>query len=113
MILEHALLQVPDGRQAAFEAAFATAQQLIAAAPGFLSLELLHCLEQDNKYLLLVRWQSVAAHEQGFRSSPDYQEWKALLHHFYDPFPLVQHYRTILTSTPDQTGQTPDPDQYR
>ncbi|HEX4024921.1 MAG TPA: hypothetical protein VHX52_09505 [Steroidobacteraceae bacterium] len=30
---------------------------------------------------------------QGFRQSPQYQQWRALLHHFYDPFPTVLHYR--------------------
>lgn len=42
--------------------------------------------------MLLVRWESIAHHEQGFRGSPQYQEWRRLLHHFYDPFPTVRHY---------------------
>jgi heme-degrading monooxygenase HmoA len=46
----------------------------------------------DGRYMLLVRWESVAHHEQGFRGSPQYQEWRRLLHHFYDPFPTVRHY---------------------
>jgi hypothetical protein len=33
----------------------------------------------------------------GFRTSPQYQEWKALLHHFYDPFPIVEHFGIPLT----------------
>ena len=41
---------------------------------------------------LLVRWDTLEAHTQGFRGSPQYQQWKALLHHFYDPFPVVEHY---------------------
>ena len=53
------------------------------------------CLERDGEYLLLVRWDSVAAHEEGFRKSPQYQDWRRLLHHFYDPFPTVLHYETV------------------
>ena len=55
-------------------------------------MELRRCVETPGRYLLLVWWDSVEAHEQGFRGSDRYQEWKAALHHFYDPFPQVQHY---------------------
>ena len=63
--------------------------------PGYLSHELQRCIEQPNQYILLVRWETVAHHEIGFRTSPQYQEWKRLLHHFYDPFPSVQHYALV------------------
>jgi len=95
MILEHAILLVREGQKDAFEAAFAKAQQYISASPGFQSLQLSRCIEEENKYLLLVGWDSLSDHEQGFRGSPAYGEWKALLHHFYDPFPLVEHYQSI------------------
>lgn len=92
MILEIAQLQVRPGQAADFEAAFAQAQAIIASMPGYLGHELQRCVEQDHHYMLLVRWTSVAHHEQGFRGSPQYQEWRRLLHHFYDPFPTVLHY---------------------
>ena len=92
MILEHAILEVKPGQHAAFEVAMKSAAPLIAASEGFLGLEVLPCLEKPGRYLLLVKWTSVEAHEVGFRGSERYQQWKALLHGFYDPFPLVQHY---------------------
>lgn len=95
MILEAAFLQVRPGQQAAFEAAFREAQAIIASMPGYRSHELQRCLEREGEYLLLVRWDSVAAHEEGFRKSPQYQRWKQLLHHFYDPFPTVLHYEAV------------------
>lgn len=95
MILESAPLQVKPGQGAAFEAAFAEAERIIAASPGYRSHELQRCLEREGHYLLLVRWDSVAAHEVGFRQSTPYQEWKRLLHHFYDPFPTVLHYEKV------------------
>lgn len=104
VVLEHAILEVRKGQQKAFEAAFSQAKQIITASPGFLSLQLLQCVENEGKYLLLVGWESVADHEQGFRGSPAYQEWKALLHHFYDPFPVVEHYTSVLAvNPPDQS----------
>jgi heme-degrading monooxygenase HmoA len=98
VILEHALLTVDPGRRADFEAAFAQAKAIIAAMPGFRSLSLSHCLERADGYLLLVEWDRLEDHTIGFRGSAAYQEWRALLHHFYDPFPAVEHYATVLTA---------------
>ncbi len=98
-ILETAPLQLRPGSSAEFEKAFAQAQALIAAMPGYRGHELQRCLERPDHYLLLVRWDSVAHHEQGFRQSPEYQQWRALLHHFYEPFPTVLHYEAVPACT--------------
>ena len=95
MILEAAPLQVKSGQSESFESAFRQAQAIIASMPGYRSHELQKCIERKDHYLLLVRWDSVAAHEEGFRKSVQYQEWKRLLHHFYDPFPTVLHYEKV------------------
>ncbi|HEY8516070.1 MAG TPA: antibiotic biosynthesis monooxygenase [Candidatus Binatia bacterium] len=96
MILEVAVLDVRPGQTAEFEAAFREAQSIIASMPGYLSHQLQRCVERDDRYLLLVEWQTLEAHTEGFRGSAEYQRWKALLHHFYDPFPTVEHYRRVL-----------------
>ncbi|GAA2454977.1 antibiotic biosynthesis monooxygenase family protein [Agromyces soli] len=98
MILEHAILPVVPGREAAFEAAFAEAKAIIAAMPGFLELELSRSIETPNEYLLLVRWESVEAHDPGFRGSAQYGRWRELLHGFYEPFPVVEHFAGVLHS---------------
>ena len=95
MILEVAPLQIRSGQSAEFEAAFLTAQPIIASIPGYISHELRRCLERRDEYLLLVKWQTLEAHEVGFRQSPQYQTWKRLLHDFYDPFPTVSHYEAV------------------
>ena len=95
MILESAALDVKPGQAKEFEAAFRRAQRIIAASPGYLSHELQRCIERPNRYLLLVRWRTLLDHTEGFRQSGPYQEWKALLHHFYDPFPTVEHYEAV------------------
>lgn len=96
MILEVAILNVIPGRESAFEAAFDQARKIIASMTGFLGLELQRCVEVRSRYLLLVRWKTLEDHTVGFRGSPQYQEWKSLLHHFYDPFPTVQHYEIVF-----------------
>src|SRR5262245_23502336 len=96
MILEVAILNVRPGQESAFEQAFAQASPLIASIPGYIRHELQHCLEVQNRYLLLVNWETLEDHTVGFRGSPVYQEWKRLLHHFYDPFPTVEHYEAVI-----------------
>lgn len=95
MILEVAILNVIPGREAAFEAAFREAQAIISAMAGYRGHELRRCVETANRYVLLVRWEKLEDHTVGFRGSSQYQEWKRLLHHFYDPFPVVEHYEAV------------------
>lgn len=95
MILEHALLPVRPGEEAAFEGAFAEARTIIEAMPGFRSLSLSRGVERPSQYLLLVEWDRLEDHTEGFRGSPGYERWRALLHHFYDPFPTVEHYVAV------------------
>ncbi|WP_295616365.1 antibiotic biosynthesis monooxygenase [Chamaesiphon sp. GL140_3_metabinner_50] len=95
MILEVAILNIRWGLTTEFEAAFKTASLIIASMPGYISHELQHCVERSHRYILLVRWHTIENHTIGFRQSPEYQEWKALLHHFYDPFPTVEHYLNV------------------
>jgi heme-degrading monooxygenase HmoA len=92
MILESAILDVKPGQAQAFEAAMRQARPLIAATPGFISIAVRRCVETPSRYLLLVEWETLEAHTIGFRQSPRYQEWRMLLHHFYAPFPTVEHF---------------------
>jgi heme-degrading monooxygenase HmoA len=92
VILEVAVLDVRPGEEDAFEAAFLRAAPIIASMPGYVRHALQRCIERRSRYILLVDWESLEAHTVGFRGSPQYQEWKRLLHHFYDPFPTVEHY---------------------
>ena len=96
MILEVAVLNVRSGEGDDFERAFAQAQEIISAMPGYVSHQLQRCLESQDKYLLLVQWQKLEDHTMGFRQSPQYQDWKRLLHHFYEPFPTVGHYELVF-----------------
>lgn len=95
MILEVAILDVRNGQEESFEAAFKQASEIISTMKGYVSHELQRCMEKTNRYILLVNWQTLEAHTVGFRESKEYQEWKKLLHHFYDPFPIVEHYEAV------------------
>ena len=92
MTLEVAILNVRPGQAAEFETAMRKARSLIEASPGFAGIDVRRCVETPNRYLLLVSWQALEDHTIGFRQSDRYQQWRELLHHFYDPFPTVEHY---------------------
>ena len=98
MILEVAVLNVRPGMSSAFEEAFRHASSIISAMPGYISHQLQRCIEVPDRYLLLVDWETLEAHTIGFRGSPEYQDWKRMLHHFYDPFPTVEHYEPVLSN---------------
>jgi len=95
MVLEHALLDVISGLEVEFEEAFSRARDVISKSPGFISLKIVRGIERPSSYLLLVEWESLEDHTIGFRQSARYAEWRELLHHFYDPFPIVEHFDEI------------------
>jgi heme-degrading monooxygenase HmoA len=96
MILEVAILDVIPGRESEFQEAFSEAASIISSMRGYVSHDLKRCIEKPSRYILLVNWQRLEDHTEGFRESPRYQDWKALLHHFYDPFPEVEHYDDVF-----------------
>lgn len=95
MILEAAFLQVLPQQTEEFEKAFQKASPIISSIDGYIDHALHKCIEVEGKYLLLVRWQTLEHHTIGFRQSEGYAQWKALLHHFYNPFPTVEHFTQI------------------
>ncbi len=95
MVLEIATLIIKDGKTKAFEADFKKAEKYISSIDGHIEHSLQKCMEQENKYVFLVKWETLEAHTIGFRKSEIYQEWKNLLHHYYEPFPTVEHYQMV------------------
>jgi len=106
MVLEVAVLDVLPGRGPSFRRDFNKAQQIICAMSGYIDHQLQRCIEKPDRYILLVNWESIEDHTIGFRQSAEYREWKKILHHHYDPFPVVEHYEAVFSSaamTPPQS----------
>lgn len=94
MVLEVALIDVRDGAQDAFEAGYAQARDLVAETPGWRSMRMTRGLETPTRYVLLVEWDCVQAHEQ-FRASERFGQWRALIGpHFAGP-PTVEHFTDV------------------
>ncbi len=69
MVLEVAVLYVEQGQEDKFENDFKVAGQYISSVKGYLNHSLQKCIEQVNKYLLLVEWEKITDHIIGFRQS--------------------------------------------
>ena len=98
MILEVAILDIKRGQEKEFELAFSKAQSIISSMPGYISHQLQRCIEDESRYIFLVNWQTLESHTKCFLGSAQYQECKSLLHHFYSPFPEVQHYQLVAAN---------------
>jgi heme-degrading monooxygenase HmoA len=96
MVQETFFLEVKPGSQQEFETAFKKVAGLLSTAKGFVGSELQRCVEQDNKYLVCVKWETVEDHVMAFKNSPAFQEMKALIGPFYLHVPQTEHYRLIL-----------------
>jgi heme-degrading monooxygenase HmoA len=96
MILEAAILFVKKEQQSLFEKDFTIASKYISSINGYLGHSLRKCIEEENKYILLVDWEKLEDHTVGFRASEQYLEWKKMLRHYYDLFPIVEHYEMVL-----------------
>jgi len=97
MILEVAILSIKQGLSDQFEQSFREASAIISSMNGYIEHQLQKCVESPDRYILLVKWQSIDDHEIGFRQSDQYQQWKSMLHHYYDPFPVVEHYTEVYS----------------
>lgn len=95
MITEIAVIRIKAGQTGQFENAFREASRVIAAAKGYRSHELVRSIENSGKYVLLVRWDSVESHTEGFRNSADYKKWRELIGPFFEAPPDVEHGQAV------------------
>ncbi len=95
MIIEIATMKIKPGQRQAFEAAWLRAEPIIAAAKGYVAHEMRRGIEAKDKYQLLVRWQTVEAHTEGFRQSEGYQAFRALIGEFFAEPPQVEHFDAV------------------
>ena len=93
MIIEHVHLTIKPNQSQAFEVAFQKAKAIIYPMVGLNAVQLIKNVQDDHRYILMIFWDHIEDHTEGFRKSAAYQEWKALLHPFYNPMPIVEYYQ--------------------
>lgn len=93
MILEVADIRITPGRQAEFEqAAERGLSTIFPQAAGFRGYEVRHSIESPDRYVLLLKWDTLEDHTVGFRASPLYAEWRSLVGEFFAKPPFVEHF---------------------
>lgn len=92
MILEVATFSIKPDQLAGFEQAFVEARKVITQADGCGAVKLQRSIENPGRYLLFVEWPSVAHHMEGFRNSPLFTQWRALLGPYFAAAPAVEHF---------------------
>jgi heme-degrading monooxygenase HmoA len=97
MVLEVVMLTVKSSMEEEYEQTFKQAAPLISAIKGYCSHQLQRCLEVPGKYVLLVEWETLEDHTVGFKQSPNFQEWRQLLHHFYESPPTIEHFTEVFS----------------
>lgn len=97
MVLELGLLHIVPGAEDDFAAAYRQARPILASTPGCLSVRLTRGIESPSRFVLLVEWESVNAHEQGFRATDRFARWRALLEPYFASPPDVEHSRDVPT----------------
>ena len=95
MILEIVTWKIKPGQEREFENGFRQAQRYLANAAGYCSHQLQRCIEEPGKYLLLVNWEKLEDHTEGFRQSSEYLEYRALISPYYEPGATMEHYAPV------------------
>jgi quinol monooxygenase YgiN len=92
MVVEYIRYRIPPERQRQFEAAYRDAAGPLDASEHCLAYELSHGVEEPERYILRIEWDSLEGHEQGFRRSPEFQPFFAAVRPFVDEIEEMRHY---------------------
>jgi heme-degrading monooxygenase HmoA len=95
MVLEVALIDITAGQEDDFASAYKTARQLLIDTPGCRSVRMTRGIETPTRFILLVEWDSVEAHEVNFRQSERFPQWRGLIGPYFATAPHVEHFTDI------------------
>jgi heme-degrading monooxygenase HmoA len=95
MVLEVTLIDVVDGQQEQFVAGYRAAVTHLRTTPGCRSVRMTQGIESPTRFVLLVEWDSVAAHEDNFRATERFTNWRAPISPFFANPPHVEHFNDV------------------
>jgi heme-degrading monooxygenase HmoA len=99
MILELADIRIHPGQQAAFEKAIELGLNTVACkAKGFQGGKVNRGIESPERYVLQIFWDTLEDHTVGFRQSPLFTEWRAIVGPFFAEPPHVEHFELTVKS---------------
>lgn len=95
MILEIAEFDILAGKENLFAEATHLAKKVISQSKGFVSIEFRKCLETPTRFVAFIKWETLEDHTVGFRQSPLFLEWRAILSPYFNSLPVALHYNLI------------------
>lgn len=98
MVIEIADFSIRPGSEEEFAAAYQRAWPQIVGASGFRSARMTRGIESTSRFVLIVEWDSVTDHTEGFRTSPAYQRWRELIGPYFAGEPTVEHFEDVPAS---------------
>lgn len=99
MILELADIRIQPGQQAAFDEAIQRAISTVASkAKGFQGFKINKGIENPERYILQIFWDTLENHTVDFRGSPAFTEWRAIVGPFFAAPPVVEHFDLVAKS---------------
>ncbi len=95
MILEVVTWDIKPNLEKEFESAFGKAQQILTSMNGYKSHQFQKSLENPSRYILLVNWETLEDHTEGFQKSGMYQEYRSMLNQYYEPGAKMEHFKMV------------------
>jgi heme-degrading monooxygenase HmoA len=95
MVLEVANIDVQPGREDAFVNAYRSVRDVVVGTPGCRSVRMTRGIESPSRFVLLVEWDAVEAHEQNFRGTDRFTTWRAAIGPFFANPPQVEHFSDV------------------
>jgi len=97
MVVEVALIDVNPGQEDDFAAAYGEARQILVSTTGCRSARMTRGIETPTRFILIVEWDSVAAHEENFRATDRFGQWRGLIGPYFAAPPRVEHFTDVPT----------------
>ena len=99
MILELADIRIHLGQQAAFDEAIQRGvNEFISNAKGFQGYKVNKGIENPERYILQIFWETLENHTIDFRESPAFAQWRAIVGSFFAVPPTVEHFYLLAKS---------------
>ena len=92
MVIEYIRYSIPEDRRTDFERAYAEAAPVLDGSEHCLRYEVSHGVEEPERYVVRIEWDSIEGHEQGFRRSPAFRTFFAAVRPFFDDIEEMHHY---------------------
>jgi quinol monooxygenase YgiN len=96
VIVEYVRYTVPSARHAEFLAAYTAAAADLSASPECRTFEIAQGVEEPDNFTVRIEWDSIEAHERGFRKGPHFPAFFAKVKPFFSAIQEMKHYQVAV-----------------